>query len=401
MTRITRMTHALLLACALGSAGAHAEGEDDARRAQAEALRAELASEVQLRAYDLLDELVYQWTQTPPFAQPTPVVLADVTAPVGFNSGLEALIENHVAELLVNNSPSNVRLVHCPACSAMTSTSTKEGTVVSRGIDQPELLQKIGATSGSTHALFLDVEAEGSTLVLRARICAVEKDLPIVYARTVSSATSSAPLLRSPQALRSAEDTKKEYVGMLERRGPLLIPVRLSISQFAPSPDTGVISTVPMAFLQSGVEVGISHARPWVGSVTVGAMWVPQIYTAGMVQGRIGRLITGSSISLTHPDVYAFVGASLIGVNGPAALVLSDDNANVAELIAAATQVVGVMAFYPTFQTGLDVRVNNRVGAGVFVETAPTLSTAQAIGRWLDFAVVQVHSIGGEVTLWF
>ncbi len=42
------------------------------QRAQMEKLRGEIASQLQLQAYDLLDELVYGWTQQPVFELETP-----------------------------------------------------------------------------------------------------------------------------------------------------------------------------------------------------------------------------------------------------------------------------------------------------------------------------------------
>jgi hypothetical protein len=391
----------IVMGVVLASTAAFADDDSDVTRARVERARADQASEIQLRAYELLDELVYEWTQKPPFASETPVILADVTAPVGFNSGLEALIENHFQDLVISNANTHVRLVHCAACSAMTTHSTQEGTVISRGIDQPDVLKQLGVITASTHAIFLDVEAEGSTLVLRARICGISSTLPIVYAKTLSSATSHAPLLREASRLVSAEDARREYVDTLERNSGILIPIRLSISQFGAPADTGTISTVPMIFLSSGVELSINHARAWVGSLTAGAMYLPTIYSAAIAQARVGRLLTGSAVSLTHPDLYLYAGASLVGVYGPTAFLLSNDTTNIAELIAATTQALSAFAFYPSFQLGFDVRVNNRVGAGVFLETTPTLQGAQAIGPWLDFAFVQVHALGGEVTFWF
>src|SRR5438874_1693348 len=83
---------------------------DEARTAELEALRHEVAGQIQLQAYDLLDELVYGWTQEPIFTVDTPLVLADINVPVGFGSGLQALLENHFAALLLNNARTHVLL---------------------------------------------------------------------------------------------------------------------------------------------------------------------------------------------------------------------------------------------------------------------------------------------------
>lgn len=393
------------LALCLSSAGASAQDSvqqatpAQAREAQLERLRAELGNQIQLRAFDLLDELVFGWMESPHFASPTLVVLADVTVPVGFGSGLEALVENHVSRLLINNPGTNVQLAHCPSCQALVVHSDKVGTIISRGVDQPKALAKLRSGSSGQHAMFLDFEAEGTELVLRARITRMVDGLPIVFARTLSTKTSSAALLRSPERLTSAADARAEYLQLIEQRGPLTIPVRLSLSTFA-APDNGqaVAIPTPLPWIQVGAEMSISSARAWVGQLVVGGMFVPTVHTGVMLQARGARLLTGSETSLTHPDLYGFLGLALVALQGPTALVLADETPTVANL---PLGLVGPVAAYPAFQTGLEVRINNRISAAFFVETTPTLNNAPAIGRWLDFGFLQIHSLGGEATFSF
>ena len=54
--------------------------------------------------------------------------------------------------------------------------------MVTRGYDDPEALAQAGVSSGAKHALFLDFEAEGASLVLRARITTLDQSLRIVSA---------------------------------------------------------------------------------------------------------------------------------------------------------------------------------------------------------------------------
>src|SRR4051812_1767202 len=100
------MIRALLVSMLLLPLAASAEDASltEMQKAALERLRAADADQIQLRAYELLDELVYGWTETPVFAVDTPVVLAEVNVPVGFGTGLQALIENHFASL-VTKSP--------------------------------------------------------------------------------------------------------------------------------------------------------------------------------------------------------------------------------------------------------------------------------------------------------
>ncbi|MDP2345289.1 MAG: hypothetical protein Q8O67_30375 [Deltaproteobacteria bacterium] len=392
-----------LVLAVLAATTASAEGPstEQMQRAQVEHLRAEMANHLHLRAFDLLDELVYSWTQNPPFGGDTAVVVADVTVPYGFGSGLEALIENHLADLVISHGETHVRLAHCPACRAVTVRSEAKATVISRGIDQPGTLARITSTTGSQHALFLDFEAEGTALVLRATITGLGPGLPIVYARTLSSSTSSAALLRAGDHLISAEEARQQYLDALQERGPLTIPVRLSVSQFAPPADGGGIAPLPFIWLQTGAELSINNMRDWTGSLTVGGSWIPALYSGFIVQARVNRLLTGSAVSLTQPNLYGYAGASLITVQGPQALVLRDVVPNLADVIQAATGVSSPQTTYPSVIAGLDLRIGNRLTAGVFAEWTPTLNTSPSVGRWLDFGIAQVHAIGGEVALCF
>jgi hypothetical protein len=404
-----RTTMAVLLLALLATTAALGQGiestsNDELRAAQAEALRRQMGNSLHLRASDLLDELVYGWTQEAPFAVETSVIVGDVTVPFGFGSGLEALLENHLSGLVVKHPETRVRLSYCPGCAQLVVHSDKRGTVISRGIDQPDALAAVGKEAGVTHALFIDVEAEGSALVLRATITTLDTWRSIVWTRTLSSSTSSGALLRAGDTLVSAEQARAEYVDALQQRGPIAIPARLGLVQFSPpGADTGIggIGMVPILWLQSGVEFTINHARDWTGSVVVGGTFVPQLYNGLMLEARVNRLLTGAAASLTQPNLYVFLSGSLSTLNGPAALVLRDDVPNIADLLAAATGTVVQTTTWPALGAGLDLRIGQRVGATVFVQSTPTLNGSPGVGRWLDYGVLQVHTIGGEVTLWF
>ncbi len=108
----------------LATAQAHATDLEDAQRAQLERVRAQIADQVHLAAYDLLDELVYGWTLDPMFESPTPVVLAELTVPVGLGTGLQAQLENHLTAVLLANPTTGVQLSHCPQCTAVVVHST-------------------------------------------------------------------------------------------------------------------------------------------------------------------------------------------------------------------------------------------------------------------------------------
>ena len=374
----------------------------DAQRAQVERVRAELAAQLQLQAYDLLDELVYQWSQSPPFGVETPVVLADVSVPVSFGSGLQALIENHFNALVVKNPRSNVVMTHCPQCTSMIVHSGAKGTIISRGVDAPEALAAAGALSQSKHALFLDFEVEGSALVLRARITSLEPSLPIVFARTLSTSTSNAALLRTGDRLKSAAETRKEYLDILENRSTWLIPVRVGVRTYKPGYNSFAV-VPPFIWLQGGVEAAFSQARAWLGSFSVGVSWAPQSHTAWLAQARISRLLTGTVSSMTTPDLYLFLGGSIITVYGNSALLFTDDRVSIDDVTRAVlanpnlipTKTIGAL------QIGLELRVKNRIGVGLYLESLPGVTSGANLGDYLNLGFIRFHSFGVEASFCF
>jgi hypothetical protein len=328
-------------------------------------------------------------------------VLADVSVPVSFGSGLQALIENHFNALVVKNPQSNVVMTHCPACTAMMVHSGAKGTVISRGVDAPEALKAAGALAPSRHALFLDFEFEGSALVLRARITSLEPALPIVYAKTLSTATSSAALLRTGDRLKSASEARKEYVDMLENRSSWTVPIRVGVRTYKPGYQSFAVP--PFIWITGGVEAAFSQARAWLGSFAVGLSWAPQSHTAWLAQARISRLITGQVSSLTHPDLYVFLGGSIISVYGSTALVFSDDVITIDDVT---RSVLNNQNIVPTktvgaLQIGLELRVKNRIGVGIYLESLPGITSSANISDYLNLGIIRFHSFGVEASFCF
>lgn len=398
MTRGSPLAFALvaLLAPALASAQSDAL---ESQKLKLEQLRAEVADQVQFKAYDLLDELVLAWKERPVFPLDTPVVLAEVSVPVGFGTGLTALIENHFLDVLLQNQGTHVVPAHCPACTAMVVHSGAKGTLVARGVDNPEALASAGLLSGARHALFLDFEIEGSALVLRARITALTPALPIVAAKTLSSATTAAALLRAGEHLKTAEEARAEYLEALNSRGIVLVPLRFKIQTFA-TPSGGQARSVPLVWAQSGVEVALTRSRGWTASVLAGIHWAPQSSVGWSLQARFSRLL-GLSSSLTTPDVYVFFGGGMFTLYGVGALAFKGSTPTLEELADAVTPGHEPSATVGTAQVGFEIRVKNRVGGAFYLESAPGLDSSPSIGRFIDLGVLRFHSYGFEVTFWF
>jgi len=371
---------------------------EDAQLAELDRLRGKIAGEVQLSAYDLVDEMVLGLKTDPVFDQPTPVVLAGVTVPVGLGTGLQALLENHIAAVLAENPKANLQLVHCPTCTAVVVHAGPEATVISRGIDDPSVIAELGSTSGK-HALFVDVEAEGTWLVLRARLTRLTPDLPIVWSRTIASSAATPALLRQPQDLKTADEARAEYLAALRSRGPITVPLRFAVRSFA-EPDSGAIAPPPLIWLESGVELGSDDARAWTASVLVGYSFIPEAYQGLMAQARISRLLTGRARSLTHPDLYLFVGTSVLAVWGPATAAFQGDVLTSDDLLAA-LDGDSPRTTLGTVQFGLDLRLGNRIGLSAFLETIPARNTSENFGDYIRVLDIGFQSFGSEVTFCF
>lgn len=392
------MSRLLTCLALLAPLTALAEDPVDLRERQLELLRAEVGGQLQLQAAELLDELVYGWTQTAPFDVDTPVILAGVSVPVSLGTGLEAYLENHFAGLALKNPRSHVQLVHCPACSAWVFRSGATGTTVSRGYDDPDALSKAGLASGAKHALFLDFEAEGASLVLRARVTTLDSTLRLVFARTLTTATSAPAMLRESERLTSVAQARKEYLDALGGRSLFVVPIRVGLRSYGTGERTNIASA-PFLWVTAGFEAAFSQARAWTASLNAGFSWLPQSHVAVLAQGRIARLLTGNTTSLTWPDLYGFIGAGVMFGQGRGMLLFRDTNPTIDDILNVSTNneprsTLGLLTI------GLELRVKNRIGVIVFLETLPGLTTTDNIGDVLNIGL-RFQSFGVEVAFCF
>jgi hypothetical protein len=404
---LRRLAFAFAAAVALSSTTARAEGTpgDDVERAQVEALRAQMANHVHLRAMNLLDELVLAMKGAPPVHEVSSVAIADVTGPFGYGAGFEALLENHLTDLLIAHPDTRLRPVHCAACRAVAVHATAKATVIARGVDQPDLLARLGET-GATHALFVDVEAEGADVVLRTQLVALSPGLPIVWARTLTSSTASDALLRSDEHLVTAREAREEYLAALRQRGRLTPIARVALLQFAPNDQelfddfTGALlppalPVAPLYWVAGGAELAFTNNREWLGSIVVGGSYAPFLYTSAMVQARFARLLGSNVASLVWPNVYLVGGVSLTGLVGNEATKLRDPIGTIT------VPNEDTMHAWPSVHVGVDVRLGQRLGAALTLEQAPTLYNRASIGAWGPAWPLQANAVGGEVNLWF
>lgn len=396
---ISPLPAVLAVGALAGSPARAASPQTDEIAAELDRVRGEVADEIQLSAYDLVDELVYGWVNAPVFDKPTPVVLAGVSVPVGLGTGMGALLENHLASTLLANPATNMQLVHCPTCTAVVVHSGPEGTVISRGIDDPRTVEELGAETGRV-ALFVDVEAEGTWLVLRARLTRLTPDLPIVWSHTIASSASTPALLREAHDLKSADEARQEYLNVLRARGDIMVPLRFTVRTYADPDDSSGVSAPPFVWLQSGVELGTTEGRAWTSSFLVGYSFIPQAYQGVMAQARISRLITGRTRSLTGPNLYGFVGGAVQTVWGVATTPFQDDVLSVDDVINAVDgddprTTLGAL------HAGLDLRLGERIGFSSFIETLPAQRFNDNLGDYVYVAGIGFQSLGTEVTFCF
>lgn len=377
------------------AADARAQTIDEAEAAQLRELRQNLANEIQLSAYNLVDEMVYGWLQKPVFDEPTSVVLAGVSVPIGLGTALQSLLENHITSVLIKNPATNVALAHCPSCTAVVVHSGPEGTIISRGIDNPKALAKLKRSS-TEHALFIDVEAEGTWLVLRARITRLDPDLPIVWARTISAQASAPSMLRQADDIKSVEEARDEYLDALNDRWPVNVPIRLSVRLYSAGDQSPIATPPPYLWIQAGAELHFSQARAWTASFLLGYGWVPSEFDGFMGEVRLNRLLTGTSRSFVSPDLYAFVGVSVFATSGTAAQIFQRNQRSTEDQIAFENDDTPTQVF-AAVHAGLELRIGNRLGAAVVIEALPAHYGSDALGTYLGF----IHSIGTELAVWF
>lgn len=387
------------LAVLLVGVGLAASPVEDAQLAELERVRGKVADQVQLTAFDLVDEMVLELVREPAFTGPTPVVLAGVTVPIGLGTGMQALLENHLTTVLLANPRAQVQLVHCPACTQVVVHAGPEATVVTRGVDNPAALAQLRGPTNQ-YAMFVDVEAEGSWLVLRGRITRLNDDLPIVWSHTVASSASTPALLRESEGLKTAAQARAEYLDVLRERGLVSIPLRAVGRTYAQPNGRLTVGPPPFLWVQSGAELAVDRSRAWTSSLLVGFSFIPQAYQGIMGQARVHRLITGRSRSLSRPDLYGFFGASVTSVWGPATGSFRNERLRADDVIAS-LELDPPRTTFGTLQMGLDVRMGQRIGVSMYLESMPSLNRSPNMGQYFGLAGIRFQSLGTEVTLWF
>lgn len=284
--------------------------------------RASVASRLELMVVDLLDELVYQWKQKPTFAQPTKVALIELTVPSGFNAKLESLAEGHFFDLTIKNPDTNLRMAHCPACTAITTHASPEATVMARGADLDFAKATLGVNAD--YALYLNFEIHGSQLVLRSRLTSLDTDRLIVEAKSLATDAGHPPLLRRANNLVSAAATRQEYVAMLQGRARFDIPMTLKVSLL--NLDNDRLASLAFMWSSVGIESFTNARRSWLASSALAVGTSASQDSAWQVQTGLKRQLWYTSEDLNRPSYFLGAGFTYSEIIGESARIFQADD---------------------------------------------------------------------------
>ena len=207
-------------------------------------------------------------------------------------------------------------------------------------------------------------------------------------------------MLRQPAALKTVEEAREEYLRALRGGGIVTIPVRFTVRSYAQPYGRGPVGAPPFLWTQSGVELSPTDARAWMSSFMVGYAVVPQAYQGLMGQARFYRLLTGRARSVTRPDLYGFIGGSVMTVWGPAAGSFRRRRLTADELLAD-DNGESPRSTFATLHFGADLRLGNRVGLSAFYETIPSLAYSRNLGDYIYFLGLPWQTFGTEVAFCF
>ncbi|MBU1432668.1 hypothetical protein KKF91_19175, partial [Myxococcota bacterium] len=155
------------------------------------------------------------------------------------------------------------------------------------------------------------------------------------------------------------------------------------------------IAPPPILWIQTGLEIALTHNQAWTASALVGFAWLPEAYDGVMLQARMSRLISGEARALTHPDLYAFFGGALMRLDGPTIAPFATDDAQA--ILRQAEGSIDSLVTFGGFHGGLELRMGNRLGVSTFLEWMPAYQDSDKIGAYLGI----FHSLGAEVTFCF
>ncbi len=331
---------------------------------------------------DLVDELVHDWELHPPFSSLQLVSLAEINSPIGLDEQFSLVIENHLIDLLLKISSTKVSLARCSACMKMVVKSTKAGTYIGRGIDQPELLKELASSGGAKTGLSLSFEAEGKSLILRAQLFSfAEPGQPIVWAKSYATSMSSRLALQNDQHLVTLQEARDIQNTMLRKEDLLQFITRISFTNFKMenAGNTGASNVTPLLFVEQSVEGVVLPRRSTRVAFTVGATSVEKVMSGYSVGGHLAKLLNKQEPSLANPDLYFLAGFHYTRLRGPGALPFGLEELDIASIRGDRREP---RATYIAYRVGLELHAKHRFGLFSFLEKVPALSNSEVLGSY-------------------
>ncbi len=347
-------------------------------------------SNIRLMGTDLVDEMIYSWTQHPPLPNKTSLILAEISAPVGLDERFRSTVENRLYKLLEENPQLETSLNYCSVCQQFVAYSNPEKTIMSRGIDQPQVIENLVKENRSNYGLSLHFEAVARSLVLRATIFEMQGPQKIVWARVYTTSMSSRRILRQAHPLISQHEARQQQLKILNQRDDMEVVTRFIIRQFNSSG-----SAVPsMIFAEQSFEAVPLPYKNTRMAFTIGFTSIADSMEGWSVGGHLARLMIRKRPHLFLPDFYWFFGGHHLRLRGPNAAIyglgsidLSSYNGEPKTSLTA-------------WRLGFESHIKFRFGMMVFIENLPLLKSNSFISQ-SSFLGIPYHNFGmGVVVRW-
>ena len=328
--------------------------------------------DLRIMGADLIDEMAYQWIKNSPVTRGKSVVIADISAPIGIDSRFNQFVENRLFEIIESNPQLPLTFVHCSQCMQLTAVSGPKRTVISRGIDQPEVLQSLIKLSPDNLGLSLHFEAEGRELVLRAELFELIPPQKIVWAKRLSTTMDQSELLRNAPSLVSLDTAREEKQKLLQGREPLSTMTRFNIRNF----QAAIGQIPPLVFISQSLETSLLPNRNRKFIFEIGFTSIKDLVQGWTIGGEYASLIGRNMPSLVNPDVYWFAGVEYMSLEGPGAAPFGQGQFNLQALLNSNEDPKAGMTF---LKFGFEALVKNRFGLATYLEYAPILADSQIL----------------------
>jgi len=283
-----------------------------------ERARGVVALKLHLMAADLLDELIFRWSQNPPLGVPSKVVLMNIQNPMGLNAEFSTFLENHLFQLLIHNPSSFIIPTHCDSCNVLTAYSNADQTVITRGAKIPHIMT---AENNAIYALYLDFNLERQNLVLRSRLVSLAEEGKIVHAESLTTNSSNPPSLRNPEKLVSVASQREEYENILRRSERARMSMGMKLTLFNFQDDTIIMPPLPWFLV--GIDVFPSENRDWYMNLSLGFTSIPGEANGNSFETRYGSRISPTRSNLVQPEVFWNLALGYFEVKGNAARTLT------------------------------------------------------------------------------